>query len=332
MSSERIQWADYAKAIAIILVVFHHSISKDVNSELYSDALVIINDTLTKLRMPLLFFVSGLFIHKTIKSDFIHFFKFKVTHLLYLYLLWSLIRYITVTIPENLILGGSAESLSSIIYILTEPQSMLWFIYALVIFLTITWATSAIPALTLALSAIFFTVSISNPYPSDFLNQLSQYFPLYLLGYFTSDVAKIFASKVNVYYLVIPLLFLIVITKYPEGASTPSTAFLLACGGIVSGIVIATLLSKVSYFSWLSFVGKNTLPIYVMHYLPLGVIKVVAPIFLPNPFLATFTMLLLGVITPLVAARVLSKIGANWLLESPFLYKDRKTKKLRVAS
>lgn len=328
LTTKRIEWVDYAKGIAIIMVVIHHVVVRDTGSVLYSGVLDYLNDLFQTFRMPLFFFVSGLFIHKTINSNFKHFFKFKISRLLYLFVLWSIIRYLTVTIPEHALTGSSDESLISILYIFVEPSGMLWFIYALAIFLTITWLTSAFPAVTLCFAMILYVLTIQMPADNHFINQLAQFYPFYLLGYFTSSTAHKIAYKVKGRYLIIPILLitLLVITKDTTFSEVPLGIFILSCCSVLTGIIISAYLTKFKRLKWLGAIGRNTLPIYLMHYFPIGVLRVMLAPILPYPIVTAIIIFVVALFAPLIAARLFNKLNLNWLLEAPHLIRQEQRK------
>lgn len=326
MVTSRIQWADYAKGIAIIMVVIHHVIVRDTNSVLYNESLDYLNNLFIPFRMPLFFFVSGLFIHKTINSDFKFFFKFKFIHLLYLFILWSIIRYLTVTVPEHILLGSSDESLSSIFLIFFEPSGMLWFIYALAIFLLISWLTSSFLPFTFILSTIFFVLTINYPTESSFVNNLAHFYPFYLLGYFTSDLAHKIANRVNAYHLVVPVLFitLLVLTNDLTISKSALGVSVLSFFGIITGIIISSYLTKFATMEFLGYIGRNTLPIYLMHYFPIGVLRILLAPILPFPIITAIIIFIVAITTPLLMKKMFDKYGLNWLLKSPFVVKHEK--------
>ena len=271
--------------------------------------------------MPLFFFLSGLFIHKTINSKFSHFFKTKVVYFLYIYVLWSIIRYFADTVPRNLLLHDNEPNLMSIFYIFVDPPATLWFIYALLIFFVITWVTRSVPIITLCIAMILFFFSMQiDEY--NFAIRIAKYYPLFLLGYLLSGYVINVANKIKSYHIAFPIIFIVVaaITRDVPFSNTALGYFLLSCGGIATGIIVASFLSKTNGFSWLSYVGKNTLPIYVMHFLPLGVLKIILPKLIPNfPSIAIFIMVVSGVVLPLIVSSFLKKYRFNWLFSVPLI-------------
>ena len=76
----RVDWADTAKAVSIVLLVFWTLEGTSLH----------VNRMLNLARMPLFFFVSGLFAWRVVtRTDFGTFARDKVGNLVYLYLLWA---------------------------------------------------------------------------------------------------------------------------------------------------------------------------------------------------------------------------------------------------
>ena len=82
---DRVAWADIAKAFSMILLVAY---------TLAGDHLYL-NEMLTYVRMPLFFFVSGLFGYRVVTAtSFRELMRDKVTNFIYLYVLWEFILYL----------------------------------------------------------------------------------------------------------------------------------------------------------------------------------------------------------------------------------------------
>lgn len=329
MPSNRINWVDFGKAMSIILVVFHHAVFRNPEAPLYNETILMINGIFAQMRMPLFFFLSGIFIYKAITSKFRYFFKFRFLHLLYLYVLWSIIRYGVTTDWEVMFTRGNEDNIFSLATIVIEPPNTLWFIYALLVFLTITWLTSAVPIITFAFAMIFFVLSV-NGSSYDFIDKVAQFYPFYLLGYFTSDFIKQKATNINWYYSILPLGFFVFMANYQQIAwtSEPLQEFLYGLSGITIGVVLAVLMTKVPWLSWMEYVGKNTLPIYVMHFLPVMYGMKFFDAFFPQwSWLAIIGNVTLGVAFPLLVMVLAKKMGLHWLFEVPFINKEKNNKR-----
>lgn len=324
---KRIEWVDYAKGMSILLVVIHHSIFRDSSINLHSEELVYLNDLFRYFRMPLFFFIAGLFIHKALSSKLSVFLKDKIGNFLYIFVLWSVIHYLIKTVAPYLILGSETD-LKSILSIFIYPPNTLWFIYALLIFFLITRLTKKIPYIALAIAMMFFIFTINNAdsLESTILIRVARFYPYFLLGYIFADFVKLAADKVRIYHsiLILPYFSIMVFFFEESWANSSIAVFLLGLLGIMSGIIIAVILSKITIFSWLGYIGKNTLSIYLMHTIPLFVLKEVFKVIIPNqPLLATLLLVLIGVMLSLLFGTIFKKLKMNWLLVPPFTSQRR---------
>lgn len=132
LSNARLAWIDYAKGIAITLVVYRHVLIglNRAGLEISADLLVTTEIGLT-FRMPLFFLLSGIFFARSIKKRsrkgyFVH--KFKT--IMYPYFVWSFIQ---MSMQMMLIDYTNAQfgSFSDYLLILYKPIAQFWFLYAL---------------------------------------------------------------------------------------------------------------------------------------------------------------------------------------------------------
>lgn len=324
MSKKRVKWVDYAKGITIIMVVIHHSMF----SGLYSEPIAYIDSLLVSFRMPFFFFIAGLFIHKALFSDLNVFLKSKVAQFFYLFVLWSVVRYLTDTVPRHFILNDPEADLSSVLNIFVDPPGGLWFIYALLIFFIIARITRSFPIIALSISLLLFALS-SQSGQYEFINQLARFFPLFLLGYLISGKVLAIAEKVKLYHLIIPAAFLLFAAQIKDTtwADPAINSFLLSLFGIASGIVIAKIITRFSVFSFVNYIGQKTLVIYVMHGIPINALKLVLPKIIPNlPELGILIMVFSGILIPLLIEKLARKINFHWLFELPSFKKTKHVK------
>ena len=319
IEQNRVQWVDFAKGLSIILVVSTHSMFPNAESVLFSDAILFFNSIVVQVRMPLFFFISGLFIHKAMSRDVRSFFKLKISHLLYLYVLWSVIRYFTSIVPEYFLLGGSKDDLYSILTIFYSPPSTLWFIYAILIFMVVTRFTKSAPVISFCI-AILLHLSVSQLGIEGFLKSILTYYPFFFAGFLFSKSTMRTFNNFRFNYLLFPFIYfaVVIVALNYEWTQTRLSLLFLGIGGVIAGCTIASALSRISIFSWLGYVGRNTLPIYLMHFLPIGVLRIVLPSVIPyQPFLAAFIMISSGIVIPLIVTKISKKLGVNWLFEAP---------------
>lgn len=325
MSKNRIEWVDYAKGISIILVVLFHASSRNLDSIFFHPVIDDINEYFRLFRMPLFFFLSGIFISKSLRVSLKDFIKSKVMYLLYLYILWAFIKYILLDLSRYLI-SSDAEYLTRILTIFTSPPATLWFIYALAIFFVISRIVRNFPWIAFVLSLIPYALSIQSGEHFDltFLDNLARYYPMFLLGHLSLEVLRKISSKVKVYHLA-----LVVLSFYLSGQVLGSSLdsnfvviLFMNIFSILSGIIVSVLLTRTNHFEWLSYVGKNTLPIYVMHFIPITIFeRIIAATYPDIPLLSISILLIAGVYLPLLMKNIAVRFGFSWLFTPPYMIK-----------
>ena len=129
-SPNRIVWIDYAKGIGIFLVVLGHTLRGLVSSYILEPSIQeqAIDAWIYAFHMPLFFFISGLFIERSVSRPFKTFLVNKLQTIAYPYFLWSILQEIT-----RKLTGASPESIENIWRILYQPVMQFWFLYLLFI-------------------------------------------------------------------------------------------------------------------------------------------------------------------------------------------------------
>ncbi|QJW88034.1 acyltransferase [Spirosoma taeanense] len=132
-NKKRLRWIDYARGIAILMVVYGHLVGGVNRAGASIDAtLLLIPATLYNFRMPLFFFVSGLFLARSLTkrgpTGFIH---NRFSTILWPYLLWGALQ-----IGTQILLSGQTNSkkdASHFLYLFYDPQKtdQFWYLAAL---------------------------------------------------------------------------------------------------------------------------------------------------------------------------------------------------------
>ena len=134
MAKSRVDWVDYAKGICIILVVLMHS---TLGVEKAADQLTWLNPFIEwarPFRMPDFFLISGLFLAQRIDRPWREFLDSKVLHFVYFYLVWMTILFLA---KSGVLTGriGLSEGLAEWVSGFIQPNSAVWFIYMLPVFM-----------------------------------------------------------------------------------------------------------------------------------------------------------------------------------------------------
>jgi uncharacterized membrane protein YcfT len=269
----RIDWLDIAKGISIFFVVIYHSLLyldlHDLAPDLYSR----ISDVMTPIRMPLFFTVSGFLAASSTHRPWREFLYRKVRLLLYLFAVWSTIRWLYFRyVQDNGLLPSEGDDAYQLIEMWWAPSTGIWFIWALAIYMTATKLLSPVShAAVIGVAAVISLLTFGNHLPIDLFTHrnLLQYFAFFLFGcwYGKAIVRAITIRPVitavagfsifSVLYVLRWRLQAIDKGIWAMASSVAGLAWL--CGTAVLMSRIERVRRAFSYF------GQNTLPVYVTH-------------------------------------------------------------------
>lgn len=272
----RLVWVDIARGLAVLLVVVHHTIPMlTADFGIFPTRLMDVFDQfLMLMRMPVLCFVSGLFISKTNKLDGKSFWTSRVAYFIYLYLLWS-----TVYILFQLVQGVISPSASSYTEALSwidqtlRIHAFLWYFFALGAFYAFYRLSRNIPVKYVLPFLVLLSILSGLNYiefNSWGWNHIFQYLVYFMLGAWGSDkLAQKINSLNSISFLIISLILgslfaFYYFNGYPEYFYIAETT--LAPLGVLWISNSAVLIARIRAISGtLIFVGKRTIAVYALH-------------------------------------------------------------------
>lgn len=260
MPTRRVAWADLAKALSIILLVFWTAVGDRVY----------LNEMLILVRMPLFFFVSGLFAYRVItRSDWTVFLRDKVGNLLYLYALWIGLLFLSTDLVAHLWYGRPMDPLRQL-QLFWDPIFTIWFLYALAVAFLIARLLRLVPVwivLAAAMALYLASVASGDWRHLPFIERIVRLFPFFWLGLVGMPLA---ASLIERFHrLWAPALAVFLVLAYavfdsPLNAWAPIT-FPISLLGIVAMLMLARWLVDFAWSRPLAIAGTTTLAIYVTH-------------------------------------------------------------------
>lgn len=358
----RLKWIDYARGIAIILVVYRHAFEGlkesglDVFSHMY---LEYANIFFFSFRMPLFFIVSGVFIVMSLRKRGLG--KFVATKgktILYPYFLWACIQ-LTIQLFFSAYTNGSPTA-QTYLYLFYLPREIahFWYLYAL-------FNISVLYAFTvdvlkfrwphnMVLGAILFALSIytwQNDIVTGFVGDILHYYIFFAIGDAVSgfildrDKSQLLGATKMILVLLIPFLagqayFLLANMDHAEAKYMyveyyqPVAFLLIALTGCAFVISISFLLQRTNRLNWLSILGRHSLYIYVAHVIFFAATR----IFLRNFFdihnvpVLLFCGIIAGLIFPVLLFKISQKIGMWWLFSLEKETPSRRPVKLAATS
>ncbi|MEE6260215.1 pyridoxal-phosphate dependent enzyme [Plantactinospora sonchi] len=336
-TGQRAEWADVAKGACIILVVLWHVVVKHyLRIDWHLDVPLPgvwgkLGEQLLPLRMPLFFTISGVFAANALARPWRVAARSRIAFFLYLYALWLLIH-TTVFAAAPGLPTDRATSLSGLLEQLTVTPSNLWYLYALALYFTFAKAVRRIPwPVVLAAAAILSMVTAAGllATPGN-RGGLYQNLVFFLGGLYLKPYVQRWAATATNRRL------LLTFVGYAGAATAMAVAgaeqwfgvwllvSILAVAFGVTAAVRATRWRRVA--EPLSALGRQTLPIYLIHMPLLAVVDR----FLVGPLseLGTAGQFVVAVEYPIVLTAVLlvvclavhhglTAIHANWLFALP---------------
>jgi len=126
--NQRVLWIDYAKGIGIFLVVIGHTLRGMVSAGIVRDEGMVrwVDEWIYAFHMPLFFFLSGLFIERSVTRPYRSVLLNKLETIAYPYFVWSILQEMV-----RRGTGVSPEPLTSIWKIVYDPVMQFWFLYVL---------------------------------------------------------------------------------------------------------------------------------------------------------------------------------------------------------
>jgi fucose 4-O-acetylase-like acetyltransferase len=290
----RYDWVDYAKGIAIFLVVYRHSYlglklsGIDTADYMY---LEYGNIMFFSFRMPLFFIVSGIFVSSSlVKRGLGPFLGQKVKTILYPYFLWG-----TLQITFQLILApyvnSSSRSGADYLNLLWNPHGVdqFWYLYALfnvtLLYALLRSLLHLKPVAQLFLGFILYYLSFYSSqqgWKLEFLQDVLHYYVFFAIGdvtasFFRNEKNMAFLGSFRLFWLILPFFifaqvyFLLTNIKHdPEDyryveTYEPTLFFLVVLSGCAFMLSISFLLHRFKSATWLRIIGFHSLYIYVSH-------------------------------------------------------------------
>ncbi|PWJ55131.1 Uncharacterized membrane protein YcfT [Quadrisphaera granulorum] len=321
----RLTWADVARGAAMVLVVFAHALQLMDAYGWRTGALDTVNLYLTVLRMPLFFLVSGIFAATAIQRTWRGLFASRLALLIYLYLLWSVVRALWFSVvpwPLN-----ETPPWVALLIAPVWPTAGLWFLYALVLYLllakaTATWPTWAPLALTGALSvaAAYDVVPTGG---NGVWRSVAMYAFFFLLGARLSQVWTSLAARATLMKavgaaLVVPL-SVVAFTLLPVPLrGIGRTSLSLLC--VIACLIVAAVVARWTPLARpLRYVGERTIAVYVVHPLLLAALVPALPVGSTPAVVAVVVLTAVAVVVPLLLRRVLVRASGFFDLPAPLV-------------
>jgi len=279
-NKKEIAWVNSLKGACILLVVLYHVVlpgyaemMTHLTAGFFPAKLwVAFNNYLSPLRMPAFFFVSGLLAANAIVNrPWKQVFTSRVTNLFYLYFLWGVIQWLMINGVSGEIMGAHlsdnvnaawAATPLQFIKLMLLAMSSSWYLYALGLFFLFAKLFRKQKGLMLLVAIALNYAAVVKAIPGWGPESLSQYFLFFLFGAFYSSTMMRWSEwhRSNL----APWAILGALTVVHVMLGMTESLFLCVIA-ILCCIALFRMLNHYFSMSWLNWIGKNTLQIYVLH-------------------------------------------------------------------
>lgn len=348
LSKNRQAWIDYARGICIILVCYRHSFEGLINADFPTNnypLLTLLNSSLVTFRMPLFFFISGVFILPTLaRKGYTDYLSDRIKLILYPLLVWGSIQ-ITLQLVFSNYTNANASPVYYL-YLLIMPRKVDQFWYLNTLFMTgvlyaylkvvLKWKLSylMLSAVVLyTLGALFYKTHANMRYQTFTYSIVPDILHYYIFLFLGDAASEIILNKKNEKYfssvkLFIPALLLFLVAHYYYTVINnyynkgyyvefymPASFLLIALSGCVVTIQISFMLEKRGALKFLRVIGYHSLYIYLMHVLVTSFTRVFFSKILhfTNIPLMLLVSVVLGVSLPIIVYNILVSNGMWWV-------------------
>jgi fucose 4-O-acetylase-like acetyltransferase len=333
LQKSRMQWVDYLKGIAIILVVYRHVLIGIQRGGVYVPAgLVNANMIFYSFRMPLFFILSGIFIGGSLaKRNFRQLAWLKFENLLWPYFVWAFIQ---ISLQILLVrFTNSDRGLKDYLYILYQPRNLdqFWYLPALfnttIIYVLVKTRLKPPPLLQLTLGLFLYFIS-SHLHTVSMITDWMEFYFFFALGdsistlFFHANTQRFLQSwwtllvaiplfvGAQLFYLRQPEYY------YKDEWLGQAEFLVIALIGCFAMLLIAFRLQISHALAFLRVLGYHSLYIYVMHVIVAAftrmiLVKVLA---IHNPVLLLIGGIFSGVTVPIIFYNLVIKDNVGWFL------------------
>ncbi len=331
VAGKRIAWSDLARGIAIMLVVYRHVTVGMLRSGIPVSTLMYNGqEVFYNFRMVLFFILSGLFVANSLKKKSAgQVFRNRVATILYPYLVWALILMSMEVIFSRY--TNSKRHWLELFKIFYQPRDVdhLWYLYALFscsalyfLFRLVTKNVWINAFLAVAVHVInFYFIDVLHDY--SLISDTFDYYTYFFVGTCLRDLLldKERSAKVLNIRNLLWLMPLCLAGQYfwfvhKADRNTFYVVFFLI--NLVACYVVFILMNRLAASrntSWLSYIGKYSLYIYILHvpisamfrviYLHSGVVL--------NSWVLLGLLWTIGLVAPILLVNIGRPYGIEWL-------------------
>lgn len=281
-TAPRLGWPDVAKGLCIVLVVLWHVVTKHAGevrgAGAVTDVWVTLNAQLLPLRIPLFFLVSGMFAAGVVTAADPRRWRWRAGGLALLYAVWVLIQTAALSLAPEFPTARATDGWQLLAHLTVSPTN-LWYLLALAAYLAVGRLTRRLPTAVVLAGAFAVAAVAGAGVLPDLGNlwQLVQNLLPFLVGLRLRGLVRGFAGAVSGWWMLglgVAYAAALTLVAVLGIRLWPGVWPLLALLAVGFGVALSVLLERYGGGAarLLRWLGRRTLPIYVLHMIPLALI------------------------------------------------------------
>lgn len=275
-------WPDVAKGVCIILVVLWHVVTKQAidmpGAGAVTEVWSTVNAQLLPLRMPLFFLISGMFAGRAVTAIDGASWRRRAARLASVYVIWVLIQTFVLALTPDFDTARASDA-GELLAQLTVSPTNLWYLLALAAYLLIARLTRQVPTPVLLPVAFVASAAAASGVLPDLGNlwQVVQNLFFFLAGMRLRGTVEAFARSSRpshpfmlgaAYAVCAAAVGVLGMRQWP--GVWPMLSVVAVAFGVATCAVLDRRAGAIA--RPLRWVGRRTLPIYVLHMIPLALI------------------------------------------------------------
>ncbi len=321
LTTERETFIDSARGISIVLVVTWHSFDEDL----------FFNGPMAFLRMPLFFFMAGLFASSLLSSPALRVVKDKIGQLMWIFVLWTTILYLSRSGLEQIVKNGSLDTypLYSMFW---SPHSTIWFIYALAIAYLVVLITRQMNRVAVIVAAVgMYTWSVTygdwaNP---PFYLKVLRLLPAFIIAvWYGRQIIDISKKSSSTWFFFALLYFSMAYGVYYSDLAKigPVTAVVSACG-IFFILTVCYQYRDSPAMHLMAAIGERSIYVFLMHRIILSYVNEGATYFgVEQYWFVRASALILAIAIPATIGMYIVDKFMPWLVSAPWIKRKRNSR------
>lgn len=273
---ERAAWADFARGVSVVLVVLMHlyflHYTWYFRGEDGAAVVKSVLDYTSPLRMPLFFLVSGFLASRAVQRPWGSSLHGRILQPVYLFVLWLGVNIAIDVWRAALGVRGEVSPWEYFTDNLLWPQTTLWYLYALVLFFTVTRLTREVPAPVVVIVGTMVSI-IGTTFTDGLAQNLLRSFVFYALASrapqvidrIVAGVAALGAWPALLLVLGAGAGYAALTALYLELWVDWGLYLLAGAAGVLFGLVLSARIGGHVLMAPVRYLGRHTLPIFLVH-------------------------------------------------------------------